>query len=135
MNRSIRPGGGLGYQEKKGPLTVSPRENKIEIEMANERMNRAGDGGDDGRHTKNTCLPTHKKRKERERRQSAYSTQMINLGDNLVSYLPEVSRDIHETFCNCQVKISLDSIILIHSSESFFYLPHYLSLSLSFFSR
>lgn len=54
---------------------------------------------------------------------------MINLGDNLVSYLPEVSRDIHETFCNCQVKISLGSIIH-DSSESFFYLPHYLSLSL-----
>lgn len=110
MNRSIRPGGGLGHQEKKGPLTVSLRENKIETEMANERMNRAGDDDDDDRrHTKNTYLP-YKKRKK-ERRQSAYSTQTINLGDNLVSYLPEVSRDIHETFCNCQVKISLGSII------------------------
>lgn len=78
----------LGTKKKKGPLTVSPRGKKIETEMANERMNRDGDDDDDdGRHTKNTYIPTHKKRKERERRKSAYSTQMINLGNNFVSYL------------------------------------------------
>lgn len=69
MNRSVRPGGGLRHQEKKGPLTVSPRENKIETEIANERMNRVGDGDDDdddGRYTKNTYL-TLKKRKERKK--------------------------------------------------------------------
>lgn len=76
----------LGTKKKKGPLTVSPRERKIETEMANERMNRADDDDDDGgggKHTKNTGTYSQDK-KERERRQSAYSTQMINLGDNLV---------------------------------------------------
>lgn len=37
--------------------------------MANEGMNRADDGDDDddGKYTKNTYLPTHKKRKERKK--------------------------------------------------------------------
>lgn len=76
----------MGTKKKKGPSTVSPRENKIETEIANERMNRDDDDDDDdGRHTKNTYLPTYsQEKKERERRQSAYSTRMINLGDNLV---------------------------------------------------
>lgn len=91
MNRSIRPGGGLGHQEKKGPWTntVSRRgKKKKEAEMANERMNRAGGGDDDddGKHTKNTYLPTYsQEKKERERRQSAYSTQMIILAT--ISYI------------------------------------------------
>lgn len=75
---------------KKGSLNSQPEGKRIETDIANERINRAGDDDDDGRHTKNTCLPTLKKRKK-EKDAKVY-TQIINLGNNLVSYLPEVSR-------------------------------------------
>lgn len=122
----------MGTKKKKGPSRVSPRGKKIETEIANERMNRAGDDDDgdddDGKHTKNTYLLTRKERKRKTPKCIQYANNK-SWQQSRISYLPEVSRDIHETFCNCQVKISLGSIIH-DSSESFLFA----SLSLSLLS-
>lgn len=61
----------MGTKKKKGSFNSQPEDKKkIETEMANERMNRAGDDDDDdGKHTKNTYLPTHKKRRKERKTQ------------------------------------------------------------------
>lgn len=55
-------------------------------------------------------LLTRKERKRKTPKCIQYANDK-SWQQSRISYLPEVSRDIHETFCNCQVKISLGSII------------------------